>query len=1398
MSYFSSYFTNLSASGLPGILEKLSRSCLIIPVARMPHPLDDRLEYTSDITGLLYAVCIHHKHVLLIGFDELPERKNNDWLADEESIQGEVPLYFSESGYRTSPVFLMKLLRSYLSSSLPEGKYDVSILLVCNYPIINEEDMWEGWEDDDVRVVPSCRVVKGLKAGSMDMLTDETLSEALLQLYEQRVPDMLRAVQPEKDVAEFRIPNERGEEDAEPEDEFEKLLNDFVASELEDDASVSISDSLEREKADVTVKGTWKEVVDKESALFRSLEQLDWKVAYDSPKFQPIWRNTEELEWVAWPEANLSLRAWAAGERDPILFDYIEGAVVYLLDNEQAVIRKKRIRRCDIWKDKWMKVGLETLPLQEDVPSGKWIDGEIRIVKDEVELAALPIRWMYLPAVSELFLFNSFQLYRNVFSVADTAKVEALSCFGRKGLYEILAVYRAENVWRKEFPLVFRCRLYGEVGDLMAEKYVTASYLAGGKEIVASVLLGDADGITWKKARYLIEWRFRDDVVISAVFEVGRNDVPGIYREDEVSPVACDVTAPVSGKSSDATDPWQELEELTGMDDFKRRMKELAAYKQYMDRREGMGLSTPMPSLHMAFVGNSVSRKQEVARLLGQLLCKLGFLSDGQVSYVDWEKFVQKNSQDTTSLNSDVSLADDINAARGGILLLDRVFPPPVWDDSNGCRNVEEGAWADLMSRLRDDRKKDWVLVISGSRPMIQDAVNQFAELADNIPLQNWFDFADYTQDELMEVARSYCRRHHYHLSEDAAEVLREKIREEFTWTVGNGNNSEYIESLFTNEILEAMALRVSKLKLPTAVELMTIRKEDIRIAPKGNSTDMQKLGKMVGLGNLKTSIGKHLNMVRMMKKRMDKGLEASMPPLHMIFLGNPGTGKTTVADFIGEIYASMGLLSKGKVIKVSRKDLVGQFLGHTEKKTQEYLKRAKGNVLFIDEAYSLCADENGKDFGHRVIEILLTVLDKDRVDMLVILAGYPEEMKKMIETNPGLPSRFPYTFYFNDYSVDELMQIAGNYVKSKNYFFTPRAFQALRAVVERQYEDKDRYWGNARFIVRLISSQILPAMSNRLAAMPAGKRESKRVLQQICLADVQACDTINQVEPFDEEAIQKALRRLDAMVGLSKVKESVHNFVTVARYLQKRGLSYFREEPLRWSFVGNTGTGKSTVAGVMAEILRAMHVLNRGNLVELKAENLYSVPEYKVDEIIRKAMKQSEQGLLFVDGDAPMFKNPNTRFNGEELRFKLNSLMMELPGNYAIVIAEQAPYGRLQGDGGAPGVLPEMDHVFYFEDYSPEELMSILSVCLEKRKLSLATEAAEMMKSYIGHLYENKYLGYANARTMSVLARNISNSYLIRISRNKISFDGVVIKEDVSRYVWTNVSVRRGIGFKS
>ena len=530
--------------------------------------------------------------------------------------------------------------------------------------------------------------------------------------------------------------------------------------------------------------------------------------------------------------------------------------------------------------------------------------------------------------------------------------------------------------------------------------------------------------------------------------------------------------------------------------------------------------------------------------------------------------------------------------------------------------------------------------------------------------------------------------------------------------------------------------------------------------------------------------------------------MHTEQPPLHMVFTGNPGTGKTTVADFMGEIYYSLGLLSRGNVIRVERTDMVGAHIGETEKKMKRILKQAQGNVLFIDEAYNLfIGGENAKnDFGLRAIEALLSVLSREEVDMLVILAGYPKEMEDMLASNPGLRSRFPYIFHFEDYSVDELLQIADLVVQRGGYRFTPGAREKLRALVEKECRKKSAHFGNGRFISRLISTRIIPAMSNRIAALPAGELVDAEVLQTILPEDVPITEeeaVAIRNNSFDEEEIKKALQELDDMVGLEKVKVAIHNFVEVARYRNKQGC-VADDEPMKWSFVGNTGTGKSTVAGIMGRLLHAMHMLEKGQMVELKAEEIYNVPDYKVDEILRSAMERSRQGLLFVDGDAPQFKNPQSHFDSEKLRIKLTSFTAELPGSYALIIAEHETIRQPLVAGLSRRGVVEIDNTLVFEDYSAGELYEILTKMLGTGyALSVSDEAAVVLKTYISDICRYRDMGYANARTMKIIARTIADIAQLRESRSEEGATrGIVMADDVRSFVWDGSFAPRKVGF--
>jgi probable Rubsico expression protein CbbX len=207
----------------------------------------------------------------------------------------------------------------------------------------------------------------------------------------------------------------------------------------------------------------------------------------------------------------------------------------------------------------------------------------------------------------------------------------------------------------------------------------------------------------------------------------------------------------------------------------------------------------------------------------------------------------------------------------------------------------------------------------------------------------------------------------------------------------------------------------------------------------------------LVALEPVKRRIREIAALLVIDRLRRDEGLISSRPSLHMSFTGKPGTGKTTVALRMAEILHRLGYIDKPKVVSVTRDDLVGQYVGHTAPKTKEVLKRATGGVLFIDEAYYLHRPDNERDYGQEAIEILLQVMETEREDLVVVLAGYRDRMEQFFRSNPGMGSRVAHHIDFPDYSVRELMQIARLMVDQRDYELTPDAEAALLRYVERR-----------------------------------------------------------------------------------------------------------------------------------------------------------------------------------------------------------------------------------------------------------------------------------------------------------------------------------------------------------
>ena len=256
----------------------------------------------------------------------------------------------------------------------------------------------------------------------------------------------------------------------------------------------------------------------------------------------------------------------------------------------------------------------------------------------------------------------------------------------------------------------------------------------------------------------------------------------------------------------------------------------------------------------------------------------------------------------------------------------------------------------------------------------------------------------------------------------------------------------------------------------------------------------LQELDDLIGLESVKQEVKNLINLLKVIEIRKKNGLKAPSVTKHFVFTGNPGTGKTTVARLLSQIYCALGILSKGHMVEVDRSGMVAGYMGQTAIKVSEVVERAKGGVLFIDEAYSLVSDSQGGDFGHEAIDTLVKAMEDNRDDLIVIVAGYPKEMDDFIKANPGLKSRFQKTIHFPDYSADDLYKVFVSFCKSNDYTLSTEASDYLKEQLNVYVANTNKYFGNARdmrnFLDIAISNQ-----ANRLLTENATSPEALMTL---------------------------------------------------------------------------------------------------------------------------------------------------------------------------------------------------------------------------------------------------------------------------------------------------------------
>lgn len=572
----------------------------------------------------------------------------------------------------------------------------------------------------------------------------------------------------------------------------------------------------------------------------------------------------------------------------------------------------------------------------------------------------------------------------------------------------------------------------------------------------------------------------------------------------------------------------------------------------------------------------------------------------------------------------------------------------------------------------------------------------------------------------------------------------------------------------------------------------------------------IKKLDALIGLGEVKKKVRDHAQYIKFLQLRKEKGFEEKDEiNVHSVFSGNPGTGKTTVARMMGKLYKKMGLLTKGHVHTVDRVDLVGEYIGQTAPKVKEAIEKARGGVLFIDEAYSLArAKDDNKDFGREVIEILVKEMSDGKNDFAVIVAGYPKEMKLFLDSNPGLKSRFKLFFDFRDYLPQELSKIAEFACDDKGVILTLGAKARIDNMIVKAFRSRGRSFGNARYVFDLIEKAKIE-LGLRIMAMEGHSDLDADYLSTIQLQDVEKIPTDEVYElpniPIDEKLLNEAMQELNELIGMKGIKDQIQEMVQLVRYYRQTGKDVLNRFFLHTVFIGNPGTGKTTVARILTKIYKALGVLERGHMVETDRQGL--VAGYVGQTAIKTAEKIEEAmgGVLFIDEAYALSESSTGRGGfGDEAIQTLLKRMEDLRGRFFVFVAGY-PKNMETFMKANPGLSSRFDKILKFEDYNTSDLSEIFLQMLQKEHLSPSDDAKAYLTEYLDYIYKFRDQNFGNARLIRSAVREVVKSHNLRlaalsdsehdqIDKEVITVDDMkVLKSDNSDFAFN----RKSIGFK-
>lgn len=650
-------------------------------------------------------------------------------------------------------------------------------------------------------------------------------------------------------------------------------------------------------------------------------------------------------------------------------------------------------------------------------------------------------------------------------------------------------------------------------GELM---YIGPAGFAGGDTVVGVKLdekrsTSDCDGL-YKGERY-----FRCQPghgIYQAVEEVEL--VPPEMADEDVRQLAMS-PAP----DAETFNLEMELEQLIGLRDVKESIRHSRNYIEVQRRRSAVTGDQSARPLHFAFMqGTPGSGAGKVAQVLGGMLLKFGVLSSGHVVEATRKDLV---AGCTGGGDVETKIKKIAKAAEGGVLLV--VGADALKDTEKSSDRIGEEALQALTKLLEGaSATVEWpqrlCIVVAGRR-------NQLTQLLETPGVGPCifakFEFSDLTAAEVAQILRHLVESNKFQLSPDLTdEKLETLVRRRLARAGGDGPGAARNVRLAKVMLEEAVSRQTDRVWAKGTLSeagLTALMEEDF--VDKNKEMDeaakaaLERLDGIVGLKPVKEFVRSLYATLLMEQRRREMGMEApgGSPTLHMVFQGNPGTGKTTVARVVADLLKALGLLRTGHLVEADRAALVAGFSGQTALKTKAVVESALGGVLFIDEAYALVGEDGRDSFGREALDTLIKLVEDYRQDLVVILAGYSSEMARLIEANPGLRSRFPTVIEFEDYTCEELLEIAtGMLLQDVMVLNEPAASDRLRGLLQKTVpkpgKKTDRQAGNGRAVRNILERAKRNQALRLQKEVSAGKNHNQTDMCTLMAQDFDGCES--------------------------------------------------------------------------------------------------------------------------------------------------------------------------------------------------------------------------------------------------------------------------------------------------